>query len=70
MEMLKMGIPFYETVAGQKMPVGTMDHEDMQLCIYNTTVEECRAYAKSLEEAGFVQYDAKEISAGQKHRIL
>lgn len=58
-------IPKYETVAGNMLPVGST-RNGFQICMQNTTEEECRAYAKALEEAGFTLYAVNEVSAGSE----
>lgn len=58
-------IPQYETVAGNMLPVGST-RCGYQICVQNTTVEECRAYAQVLEEAGFILYAVNEVSAGSE----
>ena len=58
-------IPKYETIAGNMFPVGST-RNGLQICIQNTTEEECRNYAHTLEEAGFKQYAVNEVSAGSE----
>lgn len=56
-------LPDYKTVAGNQLPIDRTVRNGFQLCIQNTTVEECKAYAKELEKCGFAQYSKKEICA-------
>lgn len=61
-------LPHYETVTGIVLPIDENIQHEFQLCIQNTTIEECRSYAKALESAGFTQYSAKEITVGTQEK--
>lgn len=50
----------YETIAGQKYPVGSIGKTDFRFRIQNTTEEECRGYAVLLEKAGYQKRAEKE----------
>lgn len=72
MDVKAVNIPKFETVAGNLLPVGKT-RRGCQLCVLNATVEECRAYAETLERAGFALHAANEVSAGSeepRHRNL
>lgn len=45
-----INIPKYQTIAGQFFSNGSLGKDDFWLRIQNTTVEECREYARILEE--------------------
>lgn len=60
-------LPQYETAAGSTLPIDTTVRNGYQICIKNTTVEECRAYAQLLEEKGFSLYSVKEVTAGTQN---
>ena len=62
-----MDIPKFQTLAGNCYPVGSLGKNDEQVCVNNVTVEEVRDYAKALENMGFTQYAAREISAGSAY---
>lgn len=57
-------VPSYTTLAGCVLPIDESIRNGFQVCIQNTTIEECRNYARVLETAGFVQYSVNEIGAG------
>lgn len=59
-----MKIPRFDTTAGNEFPAASLGKDDLQICICNCTVDECREYAKKLETEGFTQYAASELSAG------
>ena len=63
---MRMDIPEYKTLAGQSFPRGSLKENDLHFRIHNTLIEECKEYAESLEKAGFVCREKKEISAGSK----
>lgn len=65
--MDKMNIPKYNTIAGQSYPSGSLGKDDLRLRIQNTTVEECREYARLLEHEGFVLHMKKEVSASSRY---
>lgn len=65
MNVNQVDIPKYETIAGNRVPIGST-RKGLQICIQNTTVEECRDYAETLEEAGFKLYAVNEVSAGSE----
>lgn len=65
MNVNQVDIPKYETIAGNMVPIGST-RKGLQICIQNTTVEECRNYAHTLEEAGFRLYAVNEVSAGSE----
>ena len=62
-----MNIPRYQTIAGQTFPRGSLGENDLRLRIQNTTVDECREYAKLLKQQGFILHTKKEISAGSRY---
>lgn len=57
----------YKTIAGQSYPIGSIGKSDMRLRIANTTEDECREYAATLEEMGYRKCAAREISAGSEY---
>jgi beta-lactamase superfamily II metal-dependent hydrolase len=62
-----MLIPEYKSIAGQYFPLCSLGKNDLRFRIQNTTVEECREYARLLEEDGFILHAKKEISAGSRY---
>ncbi len=54
-------LPDYKTLAGNQLPIDRTVRNGFQICIQNTTREECMAYAKQLELCGFEQYAVNEI---------
>ena len=60
----EQGVITYETIAGQRFPVGSIGTDDLRFRIQNTTVDECRDYAVLLEKSGYCKRVEKEISAG------
>lgn len=58
------GIVEYETIAGQRLPTGSIGKSDLRFRIQNTTEDECREYAALLEKSGYVKVAEKEIPAG------
>jgi len=65
MDLNAVKIPPFATTAGNTLPVGKTRH-GFQICVQNATVEECRAYAQTLETAGFALYAANEVPAGSE----
>ena len=65
MDVKAVNIPEFETVAGNLLPVGKT-RRGFQLCVLNATVAECRAYAETLERAGFGLYAVNEVPAGSE----
>lgn len=59
-----MDVPKYKTVAGICLPEAEIVPGQIQICIHNTTVDECIEYTKVLEKNNYVQYDSKKIPAG------
>lgn len=57
----------YNTIAGQKYPLGSIGNSDTRLRVQNTTIDECREYAETLERAGYTKRAEKSISAGSKY---
>ena len=57
----------YKTIAGQSFPIGSIGKSDLRLRVQNTTEEECREYAKLLENAGYRKCAEKEIAAGTEY---
>ena len=58
---------YYKTIAGQSFPMGSIGKSDLRFRIQNTTEEECREYALSLEQSGYRKHTEKQISAGSKY---
>ncbi len=61
-----MKVPEYKSVAGQLFPVGSLGKSDRRYRICNTTIEECREYARTLEQAGFIKQAEKEFTVDDK----
>lgn len=57
----------YKTLAGQSFPLGSIGNDDLRLREQNTTEDECREYAETLEESGYKKRTEKVISAGSKY---
>ena len=57
----------YKTIAGQSYPIGSIGKSDLRLRVANTTEDECREYAATLEEMGYRRCAAREISAGAEY---
>jgi beta-lactamase superfamily II metal-dependent hydrolase len=54
----------YKTIAGQSYPIGSIGKSDLRLRVINTTEDECREYAATLEAMGYCRRSAREIPAG------
>ena len=67
MNELVKKLPQYETSVGNILPIGKTIRNSFQICIQNTTIDECRAYAQLLEAHGFSKYSLKEISVGTQN---
>ena len=57
----------YNTIAGQKHPIGSITKSDVRFRACNTTIDGCREYAETLEQAGYMKLAEKSISAGSKY---
>ena len=57
----------FKTYAGQKHPIGSITKSDLRFRACNTTIDECREYAETLEQAGYMKLAEKSISAGSKY---
>lgn len=51
----------YKTIAGQSFPIGSIGKSDLRLRVQSTTEDECREYAKLLEESGYRKCAEKQI---------
>lgn len=57
-----MNIPDYQTFAGLRSRSGSIGKQDLRYCVVSTTAEECRAYARQLEDLGFVKQTERELA--------
>ncbi len=57
----------YKTIAGQSYPIGSIGKSDLRLRVINTTEDECREYAATLEAMGYRRCAAREIPAGSEY---
>lgn len=57
-----MNIPDYQTFAGLRSRSGSIGKQDLRYCVVSTTAEECRAYARQLEDLGFVKHTEREAA--------
>jgi len=64
MSQVPLGIPEYETVEGRMLEPYSVGGGGYQLCIQNTTAQECKKYALLLEKAGFEKYSETYLPAG------
>lgn len=66
-DKVERNIVAYETIAGQRFPTGSIGKSDLRFRIQNTTVEECKEYALSLEKFGYCKRAEKEIPCGTQY---
>ena len=57
-------LPKYETIEGQELKLHSVGKGGYQVCIQNTTVQECKKYAQLLEKVGFQKYSETMMPAG------
>ncbi len=57
----------YKTIAGQSYPIGSIGKSDLRLRVINTTEDECREYAATLEAMGYRRCAVREIPAGSEY---